>query len=148
MALARVALCLLAVYVASQRPAARGAAGGGDRRRRAAQRARADARCSTRRRALAARGDLRGALRALYVAALVALDRSRLIEYEPRKTNGQYLRGMPHGDVRDGVRGVHAHLRPHVLRARRPRAPRTTPRAGALAERILSGVERPPRGPS
>jgi hypothetical protein len=49
---------------------------------------------------LAAGGDARGALRALYLATLFALDRNRLIEYEPSRTNWQYLRSLPQGDVR------------------------------------------------
>jgi hypothetical protein len=46
---------------------------------------------------LAAQGDARGALRALYLATLSALDRARLIDYEPSKTNWQYLRSLPRG---------------------------------------------------
>jgi hypothetical protein len=49
---------------------------------------------------LAALGDARAALRALYLATLFALDRSRLIEYEPSRTNWQYLRGLPPGELR------------------------------------------------
>jgi hypothetical protein len=49
---------------------------------------------------LAALGDARGALRALYLATLFALDRNRLIEYEPSRTNWQYLRSLPHGELR------------------------------------------------
>ncbi len=39
-------------------------------------------------------GDLRDALRALYVATLVALDRDGAIQFEPHLTNGHYVRGM------------------------------------------------------
>lgn len=49
---------------------------------------------------LAALGDARGALRALYLATLSALDRARLIEYEPSKTNWQYTRSLPRGELR------------------------------------------------
>ncbi|MGD8863289.1 MAG: DUF4129 domain-containing protein [Myxococcales bacterium] len=50
--------------------------------------------------ALAERGDFRGALRALYVATLVTLDRRGMIEFDPAKTNWHYLRAMPRGDTR------------------------------------------------
>ena len=82
MGLALVALCLIAVYVASQRPAAHGRA-----RAQAARRAELPARRAPRSlldEAAAARGARRPAraLRALYVACCVALDRGRLIEFE------------------------------------------------------------------
>ncbi|MFI5305927.1 MAG: DUF4129 domain-containing protein [Polyangiales bacterium] len=48
---------------------------------------------------LAASGDFPGALRALYLATLFALDRGRLIEYEPSKTNWQYTRSLPRGEL-------------------------------------------------
>ncbi len=50
--------------------------------------------------ALAASGALREALRALYLATLVALDRRRLIAFDPHRTNWQYLRAMPRGEAR------------------------------------------------
>ncbi|HJL17480.1 MAG TPA: DUF4129 domain-containing protein [Sandaracinaceae bacterium LLY-WYZ-13_1] len=53
---------------------------------------------------LAESGDLRAALRALYLATLVALDRRRLIAFDPHRTNWQYLRQMPRGAVRDAFR--------------------------------------------
>ncbi|AKF05763.1 DUF4129 domain-containing protein [Sandaracinus amylolyticus] len=49
---------------------------------------------------LAAEGRHREALRALYLATLVALDRRRLIRFEKTLTNGQYLRQMPDGEAR------------------------------------------------
>lgn len=49
---------------------------------------------------LAHKGRLREALRALYLATLVALDRRRLITFDPYRTNWQYLRQMPRGDAR------------------------------------------------
>jgi len=49
---------------------------------------------------LASRGALREALRALYLATLVALDRRRLIAFDPHRTNWQYLRAMPRGEAR------------------------------------------------
>lgn len=51
-------------------------------------------------RALAAKGSLREALRALYLAALVSLDRRRLITFDKARTNWQYLRDMPAGEAR------------------------------------------------
>ncbi|MBX3270354.1 MAG: DUF4129 domain-containing protein [Sandaracinaceae bacterium] len=51
--------------------------------------------------ALAEQGNLREALRALYLATLVALDRRRLIAFDPHLTNWQYLRQMPRGAVRE-----------------------------------------------
>ena len=47
---------------------------------------------------LAAQGHYREALRALYLATLVSLDRRRLIVFDPHHTNGHYLRQMPSGD--------------------------------------------------
>lgn len=49
---------------------------------------------------LAAAGDLRAALRSLYLATLAALDRAGLIQREASRTNGQYLRAMPRGEAR------------------------------------------------
>jgi hypothetical protein len=53
---------------------------------------------------LADGGDLREALRSLYLATLVALDRRRLIAFDPHRTNWQYLRQMPRGEPRDAFR--------------------------------------------
>lgn len=52
-------------------------------------------------RALASQGNYTGALRALYAATLAALDRARLIQYDPARTNGHYLRSMPPSATRD-----------------------------------------------
>ncbi len=49
---------------------------------------------------LAEQGRFREALRALYLATLVALDRRRLIAFDPALTNWQYMRQMPDGDAR------------------------------------------------
>lgn len=49
---------------------------------------------------LAEEGRLREALRALYLATLVALDRRRLISFDPTLTNWQYMRQMPEGEPR------------------------------------------------
>jgi len=53
---------------------------------------------------LAEQGRLRDALRSLYLATLVALDRRRWIAFDPYLTNWQYLRQMPRGQVRDAFR--------------------------------------------
>lgn len=50
---------------------------------------------------LAAQGRYREALRSLYLATLVALDRQRLISFDPHLTNWQYMRQMPRSEVRD-----------------------------------------------
>lgn len=54
--------------------------------------------------ALAAQGRFREALRALYLATLVSLDRSAWIRFEPSLTNWQYLRQMRAGSVRNDFR--------------------------------------------
>jgi Domain of unknown function (DUF4129) len=48
----------------------------------------------------AERGQYREALRSLYVATLGALDRAGVIAFEPARTNGQYLRAMAPGELR------------------------------------------------
>lgn len=50
---------------------------------------------------LAQQSDLRQALRSLYLATLVALDRRDRIRFSPERTNGQYLRAMPRGTERE-----------------------------------------------
>lgn len=52
-------------------------------------------------RTLAGSGDFAAALRALYAATLAALDRARLIQFDPARTNGFYLRTMPASATRD-----------------------------------------------
>lgn len=54
--------------------------------------------------ALAAQGRYREALRALYLATLVSLDRSAWIRFEPSLTNWQYLRQMRTGPIRTDFR--------------------------------------------
>lgn len=49
---------------------------------------------------LAAERRYREALRALYLATLVALDRARLIRFDPTRTNGHYLRALRRAEVR------------------------------------------------
>lgn len=53
---------------------------------------------------LAQAGQLREALRSLYLATLVSLDRRRLIAFDPHRTNWHYLRRMPGGEERDAFR--------------------------------------------
>jgi len=42
----------------------------------------------------AGQGDFRGALRGIYISALLEMDDRRLISYDPTKTNSEYLREM------------------------------------------------------
>jgi hypothetical protein len=51
---------------------------------------------------LAEAGRHREALRALYLATLVAFDRRGLIAFDPARTNWHYLRQLPPGPLRDG----------------------------------------------
>ena len=51
--------------------------------------------------ALAEAGELRRALRSLYLATLVSLDRRRWIAFDPHLTNWQYSRQIPGGAIRD-----------------------------------------------
>lgn len=50
-------------------------------------------------------GRFREALRALYLATLVSLDRRRLIRFDTTRTNWQYLRDLPRGDARTDFAG-------------------------------------------
>jgi hypothetical protein len=100
MALAVIALCLIALYAARGRrtvalPARRAAAVASELPATVAPLSLLDEAAL-----LAARGDLRGALRALYLANLLMLDRKQLIEFEPWKTNGMYIGAMRDGEVR------------------------------------------------
>lgn len=54
---------------------------------------------------LALAGRHREALRALYLATLVALDRRSLIAFDPTRTNWHYLRQMPRGELRAAFAG-------------------------------------------
>jgi hypothetical protein len=51
--------------------------------------------------ALAVAGDYREAVRVLYGAVLATLDRARLIRFEKSRTNGQYVRALPAGPMRE-----------------------------------------------
>ncbi len=146
MALALVALGLLAAYVASQRmppsperplePAAE-----------ALPRTRAPSSLLDEAAQLAARGDLRAALRALYLACLVALDRGRLIEYEAHKTNGQYLRAMRAGPLREGFASF-TRVFDRTFYGHEEASPADYAACRALAEQILGVVDRAPKGPT
>ncbi len=60
--------------------------------------------------ALFRQGDLAAALRRLYLATLVALDRRRLIVFDPALTNWQYLRQLPPGGGPGEPRALFARL--------------------------------------
>lgn len=147
MAIALVALCLLAVYVASQRTLARPmhaseAAGAAE-----LPRARAPSSLLDEAAMLAARGDPSAALRALYLACLIALDRGRLIEFDAHKTNGQYLRAMAAGPLRDGFAGF-TRVFDRTFYGHADASPADYAACRALAEQILGSVERDRRGPA
>jgi hypothetical protein len=55
---------------------------------------------------LAEEGRLREALQAVYMATLIALDRRRVINFEPSRTNFQYLRQIPQGETRELFGGL------------------------------------------
>jgi len=97
MALAAVALALIAVYVTRDRKLSRTGAAAKLELSPAATSEPATLLDDAAR--LAAAGDFRAALRSLYLATLFALDRARLIEYEPSKTNWQYTRSLPRGEL-------------------------------------------------
>ncbi len=86
---------------------------------------------------LAQGGDPRAALRALYVATLVTLDRARLIEFDPTRTNWQYLRGMPRGEVRDAF-AAFTRLFDHKWYGHEPTTMEDYERGRALADRVCA----------
>ena len=94
--------------------------------------------------ALAAKGLFREALRALYLATLVALDRRRLIRFDPTLTNGQYLRQMPEGDARRGFREL-SRIFDHKHYGREDTLERDYRAARALADAILAEDRAPER---
>lgn len=89
--------------------------------------------------ALADEGDRRAALRALYLATLVALDRRRLIAFDPHRTNWQYLRKMPRGEIRDAF-AQFTRFFDHKWYGREPTTQPEYERCRALA-RIIVGEE-------
>ncbi|GAB4112585.1 MAG: hypothetical protein OHK0013_48420 [Sandaracinaceae bacterium] len=86
--------------------------------------------------ALAAEGRFGEALRALYLATLVALDRRAWIRFEPSLTNWQYLRQMPSGEVREAFRDLTRTFDVKVYGAERA-SPEDYLRCRDLAEQIL-----------
>ncbi|MCC6874771.1 MAG: DUF4129 domain-containing protein [Sandaracinaceae bacterium] len=90
---------------------------------------------------LASSGHFREALRALYLATLVALDRRRLIAFDPHLTNWQYLRQMPHGDERGAFRQF-THLFDHKWYGAEPTTHDDYERCRDLARAIV-GQESP-----
>ncbi len=56
--------------------------------------------------ALAAQGRYREALRAVFLACLVALDRKGTIRFDPNRTNGQHVRALGPGPVRERLAGL------------------------------------------
>lgn len=87
---------------------------------------------------LADEGDLRAALRALYLATLVALDRRRAIAFDPHLTNWQYLRQMPRGDARDAF-AQFTRLFDHKWYGLEPTERPDYERCRALAREIVDG---------
>jgi hypothetical protein len=86
---------------------------------------------------LAAEGRYREALRALYLATLVALDRRRLIRFDPTWTNGQYLRQMPESEARRAFRELTS-IFEHTWYGCEPAGEETYRACRALAERIVA----------
>lgn len=76
------------------------------------------------------------ALRALYLATLVALDRRAWIRFEPSLTNWQYLRQMPEGTAREDFRALTRTFDVKVY-GEEPAVERDYQASRAIAERIL-----------
>jgi hypothetical protein len=89
---------------------------------------------------LAESGELREALRALYLATLVALDRRRLIAFDPHLTNWQYLRQMPQGAARDSF-AQFTRVFDHKWYGQEPTTRPDYQRCLSLAEEIAQGRE-------
>ena len=85
------------------------------------------------------------ALRALYLATLVALDRRAWIRFEPSLTNWQYLRQMPTGPARDDFRVLTRTFDVKVY-GEEPAGEEDYQASRAIAERILS-ASRPSLAP-
>ncbi|MDH5676030.1 MAG: DUF4129 domain-containing protein [Myxococcales bacterium] len=86
---------------------------------------------------LAARGQYREALRALYVATLVTLDRRHLIDFDPTRTNWQYLRAMPPSDTRQAF-AAFTRAFDHKWYGREPATADDYQRCRVLADRICA----------
>lgn len=85
---------------------------------------------------LAESGELREALRSLYLATLVALDRRRLIAFDPHLTNWQYLRQMPRGAAREAFASF-TRLFDHKWYGHEPTTAEDYERCRALAREIV-----------
>jgi hypothetical protein len=91
----------------------------------------------------AAAGDMRSALRALYLATLVALDRRRLIEYEPSKTNWHYLRSLPSGELRQAF-AAFTRIFDHTWYGHEPATLQDYEQCRRLCERLCSPAQEAP----
>lgn len=89
---------------------------------------------------LAAEGEHREALRALYLATLVALDRRQLLTFDPTLTNWQYLRQLRGLQLRSDFREL-TRLFDHKCYGREETAEADYLAARALAERVLKTAE-------
>lgn len=94
--------------------------------------------------ALAESGRLREALRALYLATLVALDRQRVIAFDPALTNWQYLRQMGAGWRRSDFREL-TRLFDHKWYGHEETRVSDYTTCRALSERLVSSTEKEPR---
>jgi hypothetical protein len=91
--------------------------------------------------ALASR-DLRAALRSLYLATLVGLERRSLLHLAPEYTNGQYLRSLPHGDDRQ-MFGAFTRIFDAVHYGARTPSHEDFATCRSLAEQLIAGAQRP-----
>jgi hypothetical protein len=88
---------------------------------------------------LAHSGRYRDALRALYLATLVALDRRRIITFDPHLTNWQYLRQMARGEARAAF-AEFTRAFDHKWYGVEPTTEEDYLRCRALATRIVEGA--------
>ncbi len=91
---------------------------------------------------LAARGQYRDALRALYLATLVALDRRQLLTFDPTLTNWQYSRQLRSAAIRADFREL-TKLFDHKWYGREDTAEADYLACRTLAERMLKSAEQP-----
>jgi hypothetical protein len=85
-------------------------------------------------------GDVNGALRRLYLATLVSLDRRRLISFDPSMTNWQYLRHLPPGEPRTLFAKL-CRLFDYKWYGKEPATEDDYREARALADRLLAPAE-------
>ena len=97
----------------------------------------------------AAHDDARAALRQLYLATLVALDRAGRLELDPTKTNGQHLHALPSGPSRHALAEL-TQLFDRSWYGRTPTTQGDLARGRALAARALDSDEptAEPRSPA